>query len=263
MKISIVAPNLNERRFLPGFLDSLRAQIFRNFEIIIVDGGSVDGCLGILQDYARRGMRLKILVDRTRNIGYVRNVGSRLAQGDLIFNTSTDTVFPGDLLQNVALIFQDQDVIAVSGRTCPINSGLLSVLAYTAFDIIRYIFTIAPWPLRKFRPAGNFTCIRNDVFRALGGFPEVKINEDGLLGQRIDDFMRGQIRRLDPARVVYRLDLFVGHHAKRFQKKGGLKAMAMYLYVFANMLPILKPLFRHIERKSGEVFASRSDIGGL
>ena len=262
MKISIVAPNLNERRFLFTFLESLVDQTFRNFEIIIVDGGSSDGSLEMLRRYTAR-LRMRVLIDRTRNIGYVRNVGSFLAQGDLIFNTSTDTYFVPDLLQKVALIFLDPEVIAVSGRTLPINSGLVSVLAYTAFDLIRYLFTVAPWPLHKFRPAGNFTCIRNDVFRALGGFPEVKINEDGLLGQRIDDFMRGQISELDPARVVFRLDLFVGHHAKRFQKKGGLKAMAMYVYVFANMLPFLRPLFRHIERKSGEIFASRSDIGGV
>jgi cellulose synthase/poly-beta-1,6-N-acetylglucosamine synthase-like glycosyltransferase len=45
MKISIVAPNLNERRFLFTFLESLVDQTFRNFEIIIVDGGSSDGSL--------------------------------------------------------------------------------------------------------------------------------------------------------------------------------------------------------------------------
>lgn len=261
MKISIVAPNLNEGRFLFTFLESLVRQTFRNFEVIVIDGGSTDASLALLQHYAGQ-LRMQVLVDKTRNIGYVRNVGSRLAQGDLIFNTSSDTYFPPDLLLHVSRFFWQPErgwpgILAVSGRTWPLSSGLISVLAYTAFDLIRYLFTVAPWPLHKFRPAGNFTCIRNDVFRALEGFPEVKINEDGLMGQRIDDYAHAH-----GGRTFYDLQLFVGHHAKRFQKKGGLRAMAMYVYVFANMLPFLKPLFRHIERKSGEVFATRSDIGG-
>jgi glycosyltransferase involved in cell wall biosynthesis len=261
LKISVVAPNLNESRFLPGFLDSLRAQSFQNFETIVVDGGSVDGSLQILEDYRRRGMQLKILIDRTRNIGYVRNVGSRRAQGDVIFHTSTDTWFAPDLLERVDRFYMENPgLISMSGRTFPMEkTGVLGCLAYGAFDLWRYLFTVLPRPIHKYRPGGNFTTIRNDMFRALGGFPEVTINEDGLLGERIDAY----VYQLSDGRkrLVFHLGLYVGHHAKRFEMKGGVRALSMYFYVFANMLPFLRPLFRHIERRSAEVFCSRSDLG--
>lgn len=249
-----MTPNLNEAAYLPVFLESLTRQSFQNFELIVVDGCSSDGSLEILRRYAAR-MRLKIFEDPTRNIGYIRNVGCRCAQGDVLFHASSDTYFPPDLLEKVAQYYEDPGVISVAGRVYPIKSGTFSVVAYSAWEIMRFIFSRVPFPVRKYRPAGTFCSMRNSVFRAVDGFPHVKINEDGLLGQRIDDYVKEF-----GGRCVYDLHLLVGHYAKRFKMKGGVKTLAFYIYILANMLPFLRPFMKNLEYQAGELFASRADF---
>ena len=48
-KVTIVIPNWNTKRWLPGCLDGLRAQIFRDFGIVLVDNGSTDGSPDAIQ----------------------------------------------------------------------------------------------------------------------------------------------------------------------------------------------------------------------
>jgi len=248
-EISVVVPNLNEAKYLPFFLESLKRQTLKDWELIVVDGGSTDGSLEILREYGKA----KVIVDRTRNIGYVRNVGAEYATADILFHTSSDVILPETLLEEIVETFKrNRCCVALTGRTLPQGTSPIAFLGYIGFDILRWIFTQAKL---KFRPAGNFCAVRKQVFRVVGGFPEVKINEDGLFGYKIDDYCRKHC-----CFTVFRFDLTIRHHVKRFEKKGGLKALLFYMYVFANMFPMLKFLFRSLEYKSGEQFASRSDL---
>lgn len=255
MFFSLIVPNLNEERYLPLFLSSLVAQSFKDFELVFVDGGSSDGSLRVLSKFFGK-LKIFLLLDETRNIGYIRNVGSnpRVAKGEVLFHTSSDTYFEPELLSKLYRFFME-GYVAVSGRTFPLGTSLVSHLGYQAFDLLRFLFTVSPFPLRKFRPSGNFCCIRRDVFDAVGGFPCVAINEDGLFGQKIDEYIK-----MHDKEVMFSLNLYVGHNVKRFEQVGGVQTLLFYFYVLGNMFPFLKPLLRHIEFRSAKIFASRSDL---
>mgnify|MGYP001059217705 CR=1 FL=1 len=254
MRISVVVPNLNEAKYLPTFLDSLRSQTYKNFEVIIVDGGSTDGSIRIAEGYGFA----RVIVDKTRNIGYIRNVAAKFASGDILFQTSSDTYLEPHLLEKIVKFYMEHpNVISLAGRTYPLGTSIISHLAYQAFDLLRFLLTISPMPIHKYRPSGNVTTIRRDVFEEIGGFPNVPINEDGLFGQRIDEYVKRTGKR-----VVFHLGLWIGHNVKRFEAKGGLKTLLFYFYVFGNLFPLLKPLLKHIERRSAETFKTRSDLGG-
>lgn len=256
-RISLIVPNLNEGPRLELFLESLTRQTMKDFEVVIVDGGSTDNSFFIIRDYAFK-LNLQYMIDHTRNIGFIRNLGAEHARAKILFHTSSDTYFPPNILTDIVKIYSsNSELICLSGRTFPLKSGVLSVFAYQAFDLIRYLFTCAPYPIRRFRPSGNFTTIKTDVFWDVFGFPRVRINEDALLGKRVDLYA-GAFNK----NVMFCLSLYVGHYAKRFKVKGGVSTLLFYLYVVGNMLPFLKPLFRHIEEKSARVFASRSDLNG-
>lgn len=50
--ISVIAPVYNVKKYLPEFLDSMLAQTYQNFELLLVDDGSTDAGLEVLQCYA-------------------------------------------------------------------------------------------------------------------------------------------------------------------------------------------------------------------
>ena len=258
MKISIIAPNLDEAKYLPAFLNSLVHQCFKDFEVVIIDGGSTDKSLEIISEFSSQ-LNIKVIMDETRNIGYVRNLGSRYAKGNILFHTSSDTILEPNLLRKLSNFFDWKPyVISVAGRTVPLGTSIISRIAYKLFDFLRFLFTLSPMPVKKYRPSGNFFTIRKRVFRELGGFPEVTINEDGLLGQKLDEYIRGKCRSI--RHVVFHRTFFVGHHVKRFEKVGGVTSLLFYIYVLGNLFPLLKPLLKHIELRSGRVFSERSDL---
>jgi glycosyltransferase involved in cell wall biosynthesis len=254
-RISVVAPNLDEERFLPCFLKSLADQTFKDFEVVIVDGGSKDRSLSIIGSFRKR-LRMRVVIDHTRNIGYIRNIGAWASSGDIIVQTSSDTFFEPQLLEKVDGFYARYPrLVSLAARTFPMGTSPIIHVAYQGFDFMRFLFTVSPFPLHKYRPSGNFMCCKKAEFERLGGYPEVRINEDGLFGQKLDTIFEKQHKS-----VIFSLQLWVGHHAKRAEAKGGIKTVLFYLYVFSNMFPLLKPLLAHIERRSAETFVSRSDL---
>lgn len=91
--ISIIVPVYNVASYLPQCLDSLVNQTYRDLEIICVNDGSKDESLKILEDYAARDARIKIISRENRGIAASRNEALEHAQGEwLMFVDSDDWV---------------------------------------------------------------------------------------------------------------------------------------------------------------------------
>jgi GT2 family glycosyltransferase len=88
--VSVVIPNLNGIRWLPGCLDALAAQTFRDREVLLVDNGSTDGSVALLRD---RYPDVRVVALR-RNTGFAPavNLGIRAARGEYVALLNTDTV---------------------------------------------------------------------------------------------------------------------------------------------------------------------------
>jgi len=250
--ISVIAPCLNEEKHLRVFLDSLLHQTFKDFEVIIVDGGSMDRSLFIIKDYFNK-LDMKVLVDTTRNFGYIRNVGASHAQGEIMLHCNTDNYLEPKLLEKLNQYYQEHpEAISVSGRIFPLGTNVMAHLGYQLFDFFRFAFTCAPMPIKKYRPSGNFMSIRSKVFRAVGGHPEVRANEDGLFGMKLDPYARKNHKA-----VVFSLQLYVGHWVKKFEEMGGVQAILFYFYTLTNFFPMLKPLLKSILSNAELVFEGK------
>lgn len=93
--ISVVVPVYNVEKYLPKCLDSLLAQTWQELEIIVVDDGSPDNSWDIMQEYARRDSRVRLIRQKNGGLSAARNAGVEAARGEWIgFLDSDDYVAP-------------------------------------------------------------------------------------------------------------------------------------------------------------------------
>lgn len=92
--VSVVMPAYNASRFLRQAVDSVLAQTYANLELIIVDDCSTDDTLQIMQDYAARDSRVRIIAGETnQGVARVRNRGIQEARGAYIALLDSDDVW--------------------------------------------------------------------------------------------------------------------------------------------------------------------------
>lgn len=84
VKVSIIVPVYNVEKFLPRCLDSLVNQTLEDIEIICVNDGSSDNSLNILNEYAQKDSRIKVITQENKKKGAARNNGLKIARGEYI-----------------------------------------------------------------------------------------------------------------------------------------------------------------------------------
>ena len=105
-EISIVIPAYNVQEYILRCLESIKAQTFRNFEIIIIDDGSTDGTVNIIEKFMEKNPGLSYLFKRNcTNMGETcsRNIGMRMATGEYVCTIDADDAYHPEFL---ALLYQ-------------------------------------------------------------------------------------------------------------------------------------------------------------
>lgn len=105
-KISIVIPSYNQAKFIAEALESIKKQSYKNYEIIIVDGGSTDDTLKIISnDYSDL---ITILISEP-DLGQsdALNKGYALATGDIMGWMNSDDIYVEESFQNTIKAFND------------------------------------------------------------------------------------------------------------------------------------------------------------
>ena len=101
MTITIIIPALNEEKYIPQTLASIRNLDRQPDEIIVVDANSTDKTAQLAK---AAGARI-ITVDR-RSIGYSRQKGLEAATGDIVVYTDADTILPTDWLSTILTLME-------------------------------------------------------------------------------------------------------------------------------------------------------------
>lgn len=165
MKISVITAVRNNRDTLAASLDSALAQSHEDVELIVIDGGSTDGTLEVLQAYADR---IAVLVSEPdQGIYDALNKGLRHASGEVVgFLHSDDLYADAEVLRRVARAFSESDVGAVYG-------DLLYVRKNASDRVVRTwrAGQFSPSRLaRGWMPPHPTFYVRRSVYEALGGF---------------------------------------------------------------------------------------------
>lgn len=94
-EVSVIVPVYNVETYLRNCIDSILAQTFDDFELILVDDGSPDGCPAICDEYARIDSRVKVIHKSNGGLSSARNTGMSVAMGEyILFCDSDDYVSP-------------------------------------------------------------------------------------------------------------------------------------------------------------------------
>lgn len=107
--ITVIVPVYNVEPYLRQCIDSILAQTYRDFELILVDDGSPDNCGAICDEYARRDSRIRVIHQENGGLSAARNAGIDSATGEYIAFVDSDDVILGTYLEkllNVALAQQ-------------------------------------------------------------------------------------------------------------------------------------------------------------
>ena len=85
MMFSIITPCYNSEKTIERTLQSVQSQTYQNYEYIIIDGGSVDGTLSIVEAYKSKfNGKMRVISEKDDGIYDAMNKGIRMAQGKLL-----------------------------------------------------------------------------------------------------------------------------------------------------------------------------------
>lgn len=166
-RYSVVIPTLNEIRYLPRLLNSLRNQTYQPSEILIVDANSTDGT-------AQLATKTATLVRSSRkNIAFQRSVGADLARGEYIIFLDADCILPNtffEMLTNKINVHQYQSMIP-SYLPYPGNSSINAVFSF--FNTLFFLGQFA-WP----SGVGSCMIVKKTVWNQVAPFQQNILVED-------------------------------------------------------------------------------------
>ncbi len=84
IKISLIVPCYNIRKYLPRCIESILAQTYKNLEIILISDGSTDGTDEVIREYAKKDSRIIPIFKHNSGVSDTRNRGLDIATGDYI-----------------------------------------------------------------------------------------------------------------------------------------------------------------------------------
>ena len=89
-KVSIIVPVYNVEKYLSKCLDSIVNQTLKDIEIICINDGSVDNSQSVLEAYAKKDTRIKVINQENLGLSCARNKGIDIAQGEYIGFVDSD-----------------------------------------------------------------------------------------------------------------------------------------------------------------------------
>jgi glycosyltransferase involved in cell wall biosynthesis len=174
-KVSVIMTAYNRQRYIARAIESVLAQTYSEFELIVVDDGSGDDTVAIARSYEAADQRVRVVVNN-RNLGDYpnRNHAASFAGGMFLkYHDSDDIMYPHCL-----------EVMLRALESEPRAAFALSSLRYWPGSPCPVLSTPRMSFQREFLGSGMFgaapahALFRTEVLRELGGFPEAGVHSD-------------------------------------------------------------------------------------
>ena len=101
VKVSIIVPAYNEEKRIERCIKSLKGQLLKEIEIIVVDDGSSDNTFNICKEYEKKDSRIRVVKKENEGQGIARNYGINMANGKYIGFVDADDYIQPDMYQKL------------------------------------------------------------------------------------------------------------------------------------------------------------------
>ncbi len=203
MKFSIIIPVFNRPDEVDELLESLCEQTVKDFEVLIIEDGSVKPCKDVCDEYANI-LDLHYYAKENSGPGQSRNYGAERANGEYVIILDSDVVLPTGYLQAVEDELKQNPCEAFGGPDAA-HPSFTPVQKAISYSMTSFFTTGGirggKAKLDKFYPRSFNMGIRRDVYLQLGGFTKMRFGEDIDFSYRIVE--AGYMPRLFPEAWVW------------------------------------------------------------
>lgn len=213
--ISVVMPCFNAEKHIRATIVSIFEQTFSDFELIVVNDGSGDRTMDILNELVPKYPALRIVEQSNRGPAAARNAGLRIATGEFIAFIDSDDTWDREFLATLSdvLVSHREAVLSYCGWQ---NVGLTENICkpyipedYEITGKMSTLLSTCPWPIHA-------VVVRKAAIDRVGGFDESLLSsEDYDLWLRIAAF--------HPVRLVPKVMAYYCHHSGEQITKNRLK----------------------------------------
>ena len=177
--LSIIVPVYDVERYLPKCIDSILAQTFTDFELILVEDGSPDNCPALCDAAAAKDARIRVIHQKNRGLSAARNAGLDAARGEWIGFVDSDDYIAPEMYEALYKAVQstgadlalcDYAEVDETGAPCPKMHVSLSGTELTGRELLKKASGL------MVQLAWN-KLYRRAIFAQLR-YPEGKLNED-------------------------------------------------------------------------------------
>ena len=228
MDLSIVIPTLEEEKYLPLLLRSIKKQNFsQEYEIIVADAGSKDRTVEIAKSEG-------CMVIQGGLPAYGRNKGAKVAKGKLILFADADIIFPDNSLEQFVIEFEKRSLDLAGFLLRPCGNNRLLEMLYDVF------YNIPAFLMEKILPHSvGAIMIKSRFYEKIGGFDEeIKIGEDHIYSRKA--FRVGKFGLLKSFKIYY--------SQRRFKRDGLVRTYLKYFLAELYLVflgPIKSDIFQY------------------
>ena len=120
--VSIITPCYNGSDYIAETIESVMAQSYSNWEMIVVDDGSKDSTASIVQNYVEKDARIKLIRQKNKGSAAARNNGIKSAKGRYIALLDSDDVWMPEFLEKQIAFMKEKNAVCVYCSYVRINN---------------------------------------------------------------------------------------------------------------------------------------------
>ena len=254
MKLSIIVPVYKARRYLQNCIESILQQTYTDYELILVDDGSPDGCGSVCDRYALECDKVKVIHKKNGGLSSARNAGIAVAKGEYItFVDADDIVASGTYYYNMRILLANPDIDIIE---YPVNKHYESpqseIISFKPEKVTDNGNIFIDWIKRK-GYTHSYACnkiYRTDLF-AFIRFPE---------GETFEDLYTTPML-YESSECVYYSDCGFYYYIDRKESISNNHTFKNHYFVYRNMVDLYKKVKNtyKLEEEANEILLICAD----